>query len=543
MSYTSASHRDLSRIYQDLKSVRSHGMIETAKSHLSKGNKMQDISAKLVARNPGNSPHIGIVGAGLAGLRCADVLLKNGFRVTIIEGRNRLGGRVVQKKLPNGRMVDGGPNWIHGTEDNPIMDLARETDTKTGAWDTTSYAFDENGQLLSTAEGERYSTMMWEIIGDAFKFSNAHSAEIDASESLLDFFKGEVKKRIPDSSADFEKQRYILLQMAELWGAFIGSPISRQSLKFFWLEECIEGENLFCAGTYQKILELVAKPALADATIRYETVVSRVTTKDEGSGTVKLSTSGGEVLEFDEVVFTAPLGWLKKHLDAFEPPLPTRLCNAVANISYGCLEKVYISFPKAFWLPTDAKSRSVHGFCQWLSPGYANETNPARWTQEVVELASLPGNTAHPTLLFYTYGEESEHITSTLDSLLGSKQKQEDFIFKFFEPYFSRLPHYDAGSDDCRPTSFLASSWLRDDLAGNGSYANFQVGLENGDEDIRVMREGLPQRGLWLAGEHTAPFVALGTATGAYWSGENVAQRLVEAYGRGKSEPSDNAGA
>lgn len=532
MSYTSASHRDLSRIYQDLKSVRSQDMFATAKSHLSIANKMPDISGKYAARNPVSAPHIGVVGAGLAGLRCADVLLKNGFRVTIIEGRNRLGGRVFQKKLPNGHLVDGGPNWIHGTENNPIMDLARETNTMTGAWDTASYAFDEDGQLLSTDEGERYSTLMWEIIGDAFKFSNSHSAEIDTSESLLDFFKTEVKKRIPDSTADFEKQRYILLQMAELWGAFIGSPISRQSLKFFWLEECIEGENLFCAGTYQKILELVARPALAEATITYETIVSRITTKDEVGGTVKLSTSGGAALEFDEVVFTAPLGWLKKNLDAFEPPLPTRLCNAVANISYGCLEKVYISFPSAFWLPTDSKARSVHGFCQWLSPTYAKETNAARWTQEVVELASLPGDTAHPTLLFYTYGEESEYITSTLDSLSGSKKKQEDFIFKFFMPYFSRLPHYDASCEDCRPTSFLASSWLRDDLAGNGSYANFQVGLENGDEDIRAMREGLPQRGLWLAGEHTAPFVALGTATGAYWSGENVAQRIAEAYGR-----------
>jgi hypothetical protein len=44
------------------------------------------------------------------------------------------------------------------------------------------------------------------------------------------------------------------------------------------------------------------------------------------------------------------------------------------------------------------------------------------------------------------------------------------------------------------------------------------------------MREGLPSRGLWFAGEHTAPFVALGTVTGAYWSGESVGQRIAKAY-------------
>jgi phytoene dehydrogenase-like protein len=37
---------------------------------------------------------VGIVGAGVSGLRCATVLLENGFDVTIIEARDRLGGRV-----------------------------------------------------------------------------------------------------------------------------------------------------------------------------------------------------------------------------------------------------------------------------------------------------------------------------------------------------------------------------------------------------------------------------------------------------------------
>lgn len=63
------------------------------------------------------------------------------------------------------------------------------------------------------------------------------------------------------------------------------------------------------------------------------------------------------------------------------------------------------------------------------------------------------------------------------------------------------------------------------------------------------MRRGVPERGLWFAGEHTSPFVALGkiyrasgsseiptnalflgTVTGAYWSGEGVAKRIARAY-------------
>lgn len=39
-------------------------------------------------------PHVGIIGAGFSGLRCADILVQNGARVTILEARDRIGGRV-----------------------------------------------------------------------------------------------------------------------------------------------------------------------------------------------------------------------------------------------------------------------------------------------------------------------------------------------------------------------------------------------------------------------------------------------------------------
>jgi len=42
----------------------------------------------------GRSLRVCIVGAGMAGLRTADVLLQHGAQVTILEARNRVGGRV-----------------------------------------------------------------------------------------------------------------------------------------------------------------------------------------------------------------------------------------------------------------------------------------------------------------------------------------------------------------------------------------------------------------------------------------------------------------
>jgi hypothetical protein len=174
----------------------------------------------------------------------------------------------------------------------------------------------------------------------------------------------------------------------------------------------------------------------------------------------------------------------------------------------------------------------MQGFCQWLAPNYALDINPWSWTNEVVELGSLPASTSHPTLLFYIYGEQSQHLTSKLQEL-STPAKCHAFLVEYFKPYYSRLPNFDSSSPACTPAAVFATDWLHDDLAGNGSYGNFQVGLKEGDADIRAMRHGWPEEGIWLAGEHTAPFVALGTVTGAYWSGESVGRRLAEAYGLG----------
>jgi hypothetical protein len=196
-----------------------------------------------------------------------------------------------------------------------------------------------------------------------------------------------------------------------------------------------------------------------------------------------------------------------------------------------------VTFPRAFWLGsgTDPDENPFTGFTQWLSPSYATKTNPKRWQQQLVDLATLPGSSAHPTLLFYIFGEQSTTLAKHLVSLPSTEAKTQ-YIIKFFTPYFSLLPYYKPDSVECLPVSWWASAWVLDPFAGHGSYSNFQTGLLAGDKDIELMREGLPDRNLWFAGEHTAPFVALGTVTGAYWSGEGIAKRIVDAYKQTGSE-------
>ena len=310
-------------------------------------------------------------------------------------------------------------------------------------------------------------------------------------------------------------------------------------------------ENLFMASTYKSILDLIAKGALAKAELRISAKVTSIKSNIPSgqAPSVTITTASGDTIKFDEVIVTCPLGWLKRNIPSFSPALPSRIATAIEHISYGRLEKVYITFPAAFWPSSSSTETATAFFSQFLPPTYASDQNPERWTTECVSLASLPGSCAHPTLLFYFHGPCAQHVTSLIQGLDPASKEYFSRLDAFFHPYYSRLPNYSASSADCDPAAIIATDWQNDEFAGFGSYTTFQAsdpardGEVQLDKDIEALREGCPERGVWFAGEHTAPFVALGTVTGAYWSGEGVAKRVAEMYGFSGRDESEHGSA
>lgn len=411
--------------------------------------------------------------------------------------------------------------------------------------------YDEYGKLLEKQKATKHSQLVWDIIGNAFKYSNQESASIPQERSLMDYFLSSSK----DQKLD-EASSSLVLQMARIWGDYIGDPIEKQSLKYLWLEECIDGgifsgptrhtatltalENLFVANTYEPILDRIAKSALTEAELHLSTKVTKVASNTKLDADhpyrVAVSTNTNDTpLLYDEVVVTAPLGYLKRNLSIFSPPLPNQLTRAIDHISYGRLEKVYITFPAAYWTTNQPTAANNEFFTNFLHPTYAKAQNPSAWSLECVSLAALPNGCARPTLLFYIHGPCAAHVTSLINNLPPTSPEYYTRLNAFFAPYYTLLPNYSATSAPCIPAAFLATNWQNDEFAGYGSYSNFQVAHSGEqvllDKDIEALRYGAPGRHVWFAGEHTAPFVALGTVTGAYWSGEAVAKRILSAYG------------
>lgn len=68
-----------------------------------------------------------VVGAGLAGLTAARALETAGYDVTVLEARDRVGGRTAEHTLSNGERIDLGAQWV-GAEHDRVLELVEEFD-------------------------------------------------------------------------------------------------------------------------------------------------------------------------------------------------------------------------------------------------------------------------------------------------------------------------------------------------------------------------------------------------------------------------------
>ena len=118
------------------------------------------------------------------------------------------------------------------------MKVAQQTD---GAFfeppeDARPSFYDESGNEIDHEIGREHSRLSWDIVTEAIKHSEEYGAMIPPEKSLMDFYKITLEKK--DLS---ESSKKLILGMARMWGNIVGEPIEMQSLRFMWLEECIEG--------------------------------------------------------------------------------------------------------------------------------------------------------------------------------------------------------------------------------------------------------------------------------------------------------------
>lgn len=120
-----------------------------------------------------DTPSVVVVGAGLAGLAAARDLARAGRTVTVVEARDRVGGRIVNHRFDDGTTVEIGGQWVGPTQDR-ILALAADLGVPT-------FPTYDTGDLVTARDGKivRHRS-------PTFGLPPAAVVEIAASQPLFD---------------------------------------------------------------------------------------------------------------------------------------------------------------------------------------------------------------------------------------------------------------------------------------------------------------------------------------------------------------------
>ena len=415
-----------------------------------------------------------ILGAGLAGLAAARELVRLGHDVVILEGRDRIGGRLWTSTKWTDLPLDLGASWIHGTEGNPLTDLARQAKAVTLE---TSY----DRSVLYNTDGRELADdteALFERLSKQFHDSLRAAQNQDSDQSVRQV----IRRLAARLKNDPESVRLLnFLVSSQIEQEYAGSA-ERLSAHWYDNAESFDGADVIFAQGYRVIVELLSKELL----IKTGQVVREIHWHEEP---VRVVTSEAEFTA-DKLLITLPLGVLKSGAVKFNPPLPASKQKAISTLEMGVLNKCYLKFAEPFW-PKEV---------DWLE--YIPEKH-GEWTEWV----SLLRVTGQPVLLGFNAGARGREIEAWTDQQIVTSAMQP--LRKIFG---NKIPE---------PIDYQITRWSSDPLAC-GSYSFNPVGATPSMREL--LAEPLDDV-LYFAGEATDSDY-FGTAHGAYLSGVRAAAEL-----------------
>lgn len=427
-----------------------------------------------------------IVGAGLAGIKAAADLTESGLKVALLEGRDRLGGRLYTDRESGSALYELGCSWFHQSLDNPLLDIAlKEKLPIQPVYDDNGPAiYDNNGPLDGAKKLGQAAGDFGEFAGLYFK-RHPEVKDLPLSETLEIF-----KADHPLLSESQLKEVERIVGIATLPN---GTKITDVSTKYS--SQPGRGRDVLPVGGYDIIFNHIAKPVKQESIFTNHAVTS-VTKTSSG---VLTEVENGKTFKSQYVIVTAPIGVLQSKDIKFVPELPKNIGTAIDNLGVARLVKVYLEFDEVFW-PTDT-DRFV----------FVGDIG-GKYTPCVVSNWYLyNGGSKHPGLFLIFSSDVAEKI-----------EAYPDFIPSLVAPVLESI-QTDKSKPFPQPTKITTSKWNSDKFT-KGAISRATIGHDPA-ESIAEFEKGADT--IRFAGEHTI-VDGYTFAHGAFRSGAREAKYILD---------------
>ena len=457
-----------------------------------------------------------VIGAGAAGLAATYELCKAGYYVTLIEARDRFGGRVYTQSGGGGIYFDLGAHWLHTcdrTKEHPWITVHKLLTAE----EAIDYDMpkDVEREYVVYAGGTAYpeAGTMLDAIKDQLEFRLDEDRAAAAS-AVLDGFAYDLDD--PDNPPDFLGQpgAPTIDGLTAMAATMLGPLDEATELENFSMMDKQRGFDMpegamphpspganevpeeGFGNLVNAFGEWLQKTYASTLTVELSCVVERIVYGDESDDDelVRIETDTGNV-QASAAVVTVPTALITDEDIAFLPTLPDDVKTAFANLPLGNFKKVFLRFKENIFGDDDAPvSMNVYPF---------DATGQATWRFATHEPAAncttgFTGGAYATELDAESDDDVIEVALARLEAMFGADVRE----------------HFQKG---------IVTNWGTDRYS-KGAYSHCTPGGEDARSTIAA---ATPGNQIFFAGEATFEN-AYATAHGAYLSGVAAAERVAD---------------